>query len=122
MATSQMSIVPSWPPLANRVESGEKLVTGDGTISATANPPFTANTGDVMLLGVPHEMHYWIDANIGGGTEGECDPVIRDADDELVESFDRQWTAPFGGVIDDLVFIAIHNPDRVTDVCDSFPF
>ncbi len=110
----------SWALL--RSDTGERLVTGAGTISFTANPPFTANTGNVMLLGVPHEMHYWIDTNIGGGTPGECDPVVRDADDNLVESFDRQWTAPFGGATADLVFIAIHNPDRVQDVCASFPF
>lgn len=110
----------SWALL--RSDTGQRLVTGAGTISPTANPPFTANTGNVLLFGVPHEMHYWIDTNIGGGTPGECDPVVRDDDGELVESFDRQWTAPFGGATDHLVFIAIHDPDRVQDVCDSFPF
>ena len=44
--------------------------------------------------------------NVGGGTPGECDPVVRDEDGELIESFDMQWIAPFGGVTDDLVFLA----------------
>ena len=44
-------------------------------------------------------MHYWIDSNIGGGTLGECDPVVRDVRTmNLVEAFDKQWNAPFGGV------------------------
>jgi len=110
----------SWALL--RSDNGEKLVAGRGTISATTNPAFSVNTGHVMSFGVPHEMHYWIDSNIGGGTPGECDPVVRDDNDEIIESFDMQWIAPFGGATDDLVFIAIHNPDRVQDVCDSFPF
>jgi hypothetical protein len=110
----------SWALL--RSDNGEKLAAGDGTISATTNPAFTVDTGDVMLLGVPHQMHYWIDSNIGGGTPGVCDPVVRDEDGEILESFDMQWIAPFGGVTDDLVFIAIHDPDLVWDVCDTFPF
>lgn len=110
----------SWALL--RSDTGEKLVTGRGTISATTNPAFSVNTGDVMLFGVPHQMHYWIDSNIGGGMPGECDPVVRDENDEIIESFDMQWIAQFGGVTDDLVFIAIHSPDRVQDVCDTFPF
>ena len=110
----------SWALL--RSDNGEKLVAGRGTISPTTNPPFSVNTGNVMLFGVPHQMHYWIDSNIGGGTPGECDPVVRDDDDEIIESFDMQWIAPFGGATSDLVFIAIHNPDRVQDVCDTFPY
>ena len=50
------------------------------------------------------------------------EPVVRDEDDEIIESFDMQWIAPFGGATDDLVFIAIHSPDQVQDVCDTFPF
>ena len=110
----------SWALL--RSDTGEKLVAGRGTISDTTNPAFSVNTGDVMLLGVPHEMHYWIDSNIGGGTEGECDPVVRDDEGEIVESFDMQWIAPFGGATADLVFIAIYRPEIVQDVCDTFPF
>ena len=110
----------SWALL--RSDTGEKLVAGRGTISDTTNPAFSVNTGDVMLFGVPHQMHYWIDSNIGGGTPGVCDPVVRDEDDEIIESFDMQWIAPFGGATDDLVFIAIYSPDRVQDVCDTFPF
>ena len=110
----------SWALL--RSDNGERLVAGRGTVSATTNPAFSVNTGDVMLLGVPHQVHYWIDSNIGGGTPGECDPVVRDEDGEIVESFDMQWVAPFGGATDDLVFIAIHRPELVLDVCDSFPF
>ena len=110
----------SWALL--RSDNGEKLVTGAGTISATANPPYTVDTGDVMSFGVPHQMQFWIDSNIGGGTPGECDPVVRDEDGEIIESFDMQWISPFGGVTDDLVFIAIHNPDQVQNVCGTFPF
>ena len=71
----------SWALL--RSDNGEKLVAGRGTISPITNPAFTAETGNVMLLGVPHEVHYWIDSNIGGGTPGECDPVVRDDDGTL---------------------------------------
>jgi hypothetical protein len=111
----------SWALL--RSDTGEKLVAGRGTISDTANPPFSVTTGDVMLFGVPHQMHYWIDSNIGGGTEGVCDPVVRDEENgEIIEAFDMQWIAPFGGSTDDLVFIAIHRPELVLDVCDTFPF
>jgi hypothetical protein len=112
----------SWVVL--RSDNGERLVAGRGTISATTNPAFSVNTGDVMLFGVPHQVHYWIDSNIGGGTPGECDPVVREAEEpfDIVESFDMQWIAPFGGATDDLVFIAIHRPELVLDVCDSFPF
>ena len=113
----------SWALL--RSDNGEKLVAGRGTISATTNPAFSVNTGNVMLLGVPHQMHYWIDSNIGGGTEGVCDPVVRageEGDGEILEAFDKQWIAPFGGSTSDLSFIAIHDPDRVLNVCDTFPY
>ena len=105
-----------------RSDNGEKLVEGRGTISPTTNPAFSVNTGNVMLIGVPHQMHYWIDSNEGGGTPGVCDPVERDADGEVIEPYDMQWIAPFGGVTDDLVFIAIYSPDLVQDVCDTFTF
>lgn len=110
----------SWALL--RSDNGEKLVAGRGTVSATTNPAFSVNTGAVMSFGVPHEMHYWIDSNIDGGTPGVCDPVVRDDDGELIESPDMQWIAPFGGATGDLVFIAIHRPEIVQDVCDTFPF
>ena len=110
----------SWALL--RSDNGERLVAGKGTISDTTNPAYSVNTGDVMLFGVPHQMHYWIDSNIDGGTEGVCDPVVRGEDDEIIESYDMQWNAPFGGTTRDLVFIAIHRPELVEDVCDSFPF
>ena len=76
----------------------------------------------ILLVKLLLQMQFWIDSNIGGGTPGECDPVVRDEDGEIIESFDMQWISPFGGVTDDLVFIAIHRPELVLDVCDSFPF
>jgi hypothetical protein len=105
-----------------RSDNGERLQNGTGTISATTNPAYSVTTRDVLMFGIPHEMHYWIDSNIGGGTPGVCDPVVRDEDtDEIIEAFDMQWIAQFGGLTSDLVFIAIHSPDRVQNVCDSFP-
>ena len=110
----------SWALL--RSDNGEKLVAGRGTVSATTKPAFSVNTGAVRSVGVPHEMHYCIDSNIDGGTPGVCDPVVRDDDGEIIESPDMQWIAPFGGATGDLVFIAIHRPEIVQDVCDTFPF
>ena len=103
-----------------RSDTGDKVAAGDGTISSVTNPAFTLTTGDVMVLGVPHEIHYWIDSNIDGGTPGVCDPVLRDEDDEILEAFDVQWITPFAGATDDLVFLAI--PGAVQDVCETFTF
>jgi hypothetical protein len=34
---------------------------------------FFFDAGAVLEQGIAHEVHYWIDSNIGGGTSGVCD-------------------------------------------------
>lgn len=81
-----------------------------GTVSATADPAFSFTFTDQLTAGQSYAVHYWIDSNFGGGTEGTCDPPEND----------HQWNVALGTAQDDLTQVETHDPSGVTSVCDSF--
>ena len=83
---------------------------GSGVVSSTADPAFSFTTADVMRRGVDYEVHYWIDSNIGGGTQGVCD----------AETIDHQWSTELLSVNNDVNLTVPHNPALVENVCSSF--
>jgi hypothetical protein len=95
------------------VRSSDNVVVDGGfdTVSATQNPSFFFVSGAVMERGTDYEVHYWIDSNIGGGTQGVCDP----------KAIDHQWSVEFPSVTNDKVWTVSYEPLRTEDVCSTFP-
>lgn len=72
------------------------------------------DTGAEFLLvtGSGYNLHFWVDSNIGGGTDGACDGSP--------DFFDHQWSYAIGTLAADRDFpIPAHNTD-FQDVCSSF--
>jgi len=93
-----------------RAASGSIVAEGSGTVSATADPSFSFATGDVMERGVGHEIRYWIDSDIGGGTPGVCDPP----------AIDHQWSTELLSPTNDVDLTVAYNPGLIEDVCGTF--
>ncbi len=87
------------------------LATGEGTVSPTANPAFLLRVRNVLQEFVDYELQYWIDSNINGGTAGVCDS----------ETIDHQWNYRFQAPGNNVDFTLLYDPNRVEDVCASFP-
>ena len=92
------------------VRGGVVVAQASGMVSATQNPSFTFAAGAVLEEGITHEVHYWIDSNIGGGTPGICDP----------KAIDHQWSTEFSSPTNDVNFSVPHQPALTEDVCDTF--
>jgi hypothetical protein len=93
-----------------RLSDAVVIVNSSGTVSATQNPSFSFVTGAVIERGTVYAVHYWIDANIGGGTPGVCDP----------KEFDHRWSVEFLSPPRDLNFTVSHQPALTEDVCGTF--
>ncbi|MHC4235926.1 MAG: hypothetical protein ACYSUQ_12485 [Planctomycetota bacterium] len=93
-----------------RASNGAVVERGNGTVSATASPPFSFTTGDVLEGGTAYEVHYWIDSNFGGGIVGVCDP----------KATDHQWNAAVAAPSDDVTITEAHDQASTEDVCTSF--
>jgi len=92
------------------VRNGAVVARTSGTVSATQDPPFSFSAGAVLWRGVPHEVHVWIDSNLGGGTPGVCDP----------ESIDHQWSTEFSWPTNDVDFTLGYQTWLMESVCDTF--
>jgi hypothetical protein len=93
-----------------RASDGSVVAEQTGVVSGSAAPAFQYTSGDVLQDGVEYEVHYWIDSNFGGGTEGVCDPVAND----------HQWRVPLGAVSDDVTLTESHQPAETENVCSTF--
>lgn len=89
------------------------ICTGGNGLSASSGaihaPPDTISFGfgSTVLAGASYQIYIWIDSNIGGGTEGVCDPP----------SIDHQWIVTIPPVTGDIHIIFSHDDATVTDVC-----
>ncbi|HSM59323.1 MAG TPA: hypothetical protein VK849_00945 [Longimicrobiales bacterium] len=93
------------------VPGGSMVVaTTSTTVSGTADPAFSLSFEGVLTLGAEYQLHYWIDSNFGGGTEGVCDPVAND----------HQWNVDIGAVTEDVVLADTHRPADTSEVCSTF--
>lgn len=81
-----------------------------GTVSATADPAFSFSLARALTIGTAYQVHYWIDSNFSGGTEGVCDAIAND----------HQWATAIAAPTDDVSITEVHEPSNTTDVCESF--
>ena len=93
-----------------RASDGAVLLTRESTVSSDADPSFSFDLPNALLLGAAYEVHYWIDSNFGGGTEGTCDPP----------SNDHQWSLDIAAVTAAVDLTDTHRPTETEDVCASF--
>ncbi len=82
---------------------------GSGSIFG---PPETFSFSVISSVwsGDAYQIYLWIDSNIGGGTEGVCDPP----------AIDHQWNVTIPTVTGDVNIIFSHDDATVTDVCSVF--
>ncbi|MCP3983044.1 MAG: hypothetical protein GY723_01570 [bacterium] len=92
------------------LRDGVLIAQASGTVSATRNPSFSFAAGAVLERGVAHQVHYWIDSNIGGGTQGVCDP----------KAIDHQWSTEFPWPTNDVNYTVSYQLPLTEDVCDTF--
>ncbi|WP_435105592.1 hypothetical protein [Arhodomonas sp. AD133] len=91
-------------------DSGEVVARQSGTVSSDDSPAFSLSFPDALTAGERYEVHYWIDSNFGGGSEGGCDP----------KNQDHQWRVELGTVDGDVTHTEQHNPGATADVCETF--
>ncbi len=92
-----------------RTSDGAVLDEQGGTVSGTADPAFTFTWLDILDEDEAYEVHYWIDSNFGGGTEGVCD---------FPE--DHQWSVAVAAVAGDVTITEAHDAGTTSDVCSTF--
>lgn len=93
-----------------RTDDGEVVAKQSGMVSKTDDPSFSFTFADVLEDGKSYEVHYWIDSNFGGGSEGVCDP----------KGQDHQWNVSLGTVNGDVSHMEKHRPAETSDVCETF--
>lgn len=91
-------------------DDGEVVAEQSGTVSKTTDPAFSFTFSDALEDGKVYEVHYWIDSNFGGGSEGVCDP----------KGQDHQWNVSLGTVNGDVSHTEKHRPAETSDVCETF--
>lgn len=92
------------------VAAGEVVATEEGRVAANEPPAFSFTFPDALEAGRLYDVHYWIDANFGGGSEGSCDPV----------NVDHQWRLALTDVSEPVSREVAHDPARQAPVCTSF--
>lgn len=89
---------------------GEVVARQSGAVSVAADPSFSFTFPGVLEEGRSYEVHYWIDSNFGGGSQGACD----------AKGQDHQWSVPLGTVAGDVSHTEQHRPGETDDVCEAF--
>ncbi|NWN82286.1 MAG: hypothetical protein HLX48_04695 [Halomonas sp.] len=91
-------------------DSGDVAATQSGTVSADEAPAFAFDFPGVLKEDGSYAVHYWIDSNFGGGSEGVCDP----------KGTDHQWNVSLDTTGEALTHEDTHRPQEQTDVCATF--
>ena len=92
------------------VTAGEVVATDTGTVASEEPPAFSFTFPGALEEGRLYDVHYWIDSNFGGGSEGSCDPV----------NVDHQWRVALTNVSESLSIEVAHDPAEQAPVCTSF--
>jgi hypothetical protein len=92
------------------VHTGEVVATQSGTVSGSEDPSFSFTFSSVLQEGELYDVHYWIDSNFGGGSEGSCDPL----------DIDHQWRIALNDVSEAVMLQEIHAPAELAPVCRTF--
>lgn len=91
-------------------ESGEVLARQDGSVAGEGEMAFAFEFPGALMADTAYEVHYWIDSNFGGGSEGDCDAMDQD----------HQWRVALDMAEDGLTHSEDHAPGRMGDVCGTF--
>jgi len=92
------------------VTAGEVVATQSASVAPEEGPAFSVTFSDALEEGRLYDIHYWIDANFGGGREGRCDPV----------NVDHQWRVALTDVTEPVTIEVAHDPGEQAPVCTSF--
>lgn len=92
------------------VAAGEVVASDAGSVSMNAPSAFSFTFPGALEEGRLYDIHYWIDSNFGGGSEGQCDPV----------NVDHQWRAALIHIEGPVTLEVAHEPSRQAPVCTSF--
>lgn len=94
-----------------RSTDGAVLWTQQTTVSSTEDPSFSFSFPGALLYDDAFEIHYWIDSNFAGGTQGTCDPPAND----------HQWAVDVGQPdAAEVVVEDTHRPTETESVCSTF--
>ncbi|MDT8879457.1 hypothetical protein RSO68_08250 [Halomonas saccharevitans] len=91
-------------------DSGEVLEMASGTVSADDDPTFSFDFPGALSEGGSYAVHYWIDSNFGGGSEGSCDPM----------GTDHQWSVALEASGGAVTHVESHDPGAQSEVCATF--
>ena len=89
---------------------GFPVAEGKGIISFTNDISFDFGFSRLLAEGVDHNVYYWIDSDIGGGTPGTCDPP----------EIDHQWSATIVSPREGILLSESHVHDNNFEVCSFF--
>ncbi|TDN98209.1 MULTISPECIES: hypothetical protein [Halomonas] len=92
------------------VVAGKVLTTQQGQVAANEPPAFSFSFPSALEAGKLYDVHYWIDSNFGGGSEGSCDPV----------NVDHQWRVALTDITGPVDIQEAHAPGEQAPVCTSF--
>ena len=79
-------------------------------ISLTNSTSFDFSFSRLLAEGVPHEVYFWIDSDIDGGSPGTCDPP----------EIDHQWSATIANPREGILLSESHVDDNDFEVCSFF--
>lgn len=92
------------------VTAGEVVATDTGQVAPEEPPAFSFTFPGVLEEGKLYDVHYWVDSNFGGGSEGSCDPV----------NVDHQWRVALTAITEPVSLEVAHDPAEQAPVCTSF--
>ncbi|MCK2184072.1 hypothetical protein [Halomonas getboli] len=88
----------------------ETIAIKTGKVSADDDPSFSFTFPGALMEGGQYAVNYWIDANFGGGTPGNCDSM----------QHDHQWHVALEPGSGPVTHTEHHDPSAQTSVCDTF--
>lgn len=89
---------------------GETIAIETGEVSADDDPSFSFSFPGALAADGQYAVHYWIDANFGGGTPGNCDAM----------QHDHQWSVTIEPGDGPVTHSEHHDPSAQSAVCDTF--
>ncbi len=94
-----------------RSTDGAVLWIQETTVSGDEDPSFSFSFPGALMYDDAFEIHYWIDSNFAGGTQGTCDPPAND----------HQWAIDIGQPdAAEVVEEDTHRPTETESVCSTF--
>ncbi|ATJ81519.1 hypothetical protein ACFPTY_00940 [Halomonas beimenensis] len=92
------------------VTAGEVVASQSGQVAKEEPQAFAFTFPGVLQEGHLYDIHYWIDSNFGGGSEGVCDPV----------NIDHQWREALNAITEAVTLHVEHRAEHQAPVCATF--